>query len=163
MKQENKNGKKLGNKGFSLVELIIVIAIMAILIGIVGAQVIPYLNRSREAKDNQILSSYITAAVSTVGFHPEVGIPITLSVSATNGNVSLSSGSATTEQAKFIATLQELTMKSTGAAIEFASERGKNIASLTIQIDEGKVTITPVAKTSGATAKGALPAIDSTY
>ncbi|MBQ6094530.1 MAG: prepilin-type N-terminal cleavage/methylation domain-containing protein, partial [Lachnospiraceae bacterium] len=35
--------KKLNNKGFSLVELIIVIAIMAILVGVVGTQVIPYL------------------------------------------------------------------------------------------------------------------------
>ena len=39
--------KKLNNKGFSLVELIIVIAIMAILVGVVGTQVIPYLERSR--------------------------------------------------------------------------------------------------------------------
>jgi len=43
--------KKLNNKGFSLVELIIVIAIMAILVGVVCPQVIPYLERSRKAKD----------------------------------------------------------------------------------------------------------------
>ena len=58
-----KNEKK-DNKGFSLVELIIVIAIMAILVGIVGTQVIPYINKSKIEKDRQILSSYSTAAVS---------------------------------------------------------------------------------------------------
>ena len=56
--------KKLNNKGFSLVELIIVIAIMAILVGVVGTQVIPYLENSRKAKDVQILSAWNTAAVS---------------------------------------------------------------------------------------------------
>jgi type IV pilus assembly protein PilA len=56
--------KKADNKGFSLVELIIVIAIMAILVGIVGTQVIPYLNKSKEAKDLQLINSYCTAAVS---------------------------------------------------------------------------------------------------
>ena len=69
MKIMNKFQKKLANrkkdnKGFSLVELIIVIAIMAILVGIVGTQVLPYLNKSKEAKDVQIVNSYSTAAVS---------------------------------------------------------------------------------------------------
>lgn len=58
-----KNEKK-DNKGFSLVELIIVIAIMAILVGIVGTQVIPYINKSKLEKDRQVVSSYCTAAVS---------------------------------------------------------------------------------------------------
>ena len=58
-----KNEKK-DNKGFSLVELIIVIASMAILVGIGGTQVLPYLNKSKEAKDLQIVNSYSTAAVS---------------------------------------------------------------------------------------------------
>lgn len=58
-----KNEKK-DNKGFSLVELIIVIAIMAILVGIVGTQVIPYINKSKVAKDQQVLNSISTAAVT---------------------------------------------------------------------------------------------------
>ena len=56
--------KKLNNKGFSLVELIIVIAIMAILVGVVGSQVIPYLENSRKAKDLQVISAWNTAAMS---------------------------------------------------------------------------------------------------
>ena len=54
---------KADNKGFSLVELIIVIAIMAILIGAVGVQVIPYLNNAKYAKDIQILSAIGTASM----------------------------------------------------------------------------------------------------
>ena len=48
-----KNEKK-DNKGFSLVELIIVIAIMAILVGVVGTQVIPYISKSKVAKDQPV-------------------------------------------------------------------------------------------------------------
>ena len=55
--QKKRDELKKDNNGFSLVELIIVIAIMAILVGIVGTQVIPYINKSREAKDGHIDSS----------------------------------------------------------------------------------------------------------
>ncbi len=61
--QETEEKEK--NKGFSLVELIVVIAIMAILVGIVGTQVLPYIEKSREAKDEQILSSLCTAGLTS--------------------------------------------------------------------------------------------------
>ena len=57
-------------KGFSLVELIIVIAIMAILVGVVASQVIPYMEKSRQAKDQQQLSNISTALVSAISQSP---------------------------------------------------------------------------------------------
>lgn len=53
-------------KGFSLVELIIVMAIMAILVGVVASQVIPYMEKSRQSKDQQQLSNLATTMVSAI-------------------------------------------------------------------------------------------------
>jgi type IV pilus assembly protein PilA len=48
---------KKNNKGFSLVELIVVIAIMAVLVGVLAPQFIKYVEKSRESTDIQNLSS----------------------------------------------------------------------------------------------------------
>ena len=48
-------------EGFSLVELIIVIAIMAILIGVIALAVIPNIQRSRESKDLTTLDNILSA------------------------------------------------------------------------------------------------------
>lgn len=52
-------------EGFSLVELIIVIAIMAILIAVVALAVIPYINSAREAKDHDAVNN-VQSAFKTV-------------------------------------------------------------------------------------------------
>lgn len=43
--------KEMNNKGFSLVELIIVIAIMAVLIGVLAPQYLKYVNNSKVSTD----------------------------------------------------------------------------------------------------------------
>lgn len=58
--------KENEKKGFSLVELIIVMAIMAILVGIVASQVLPYMEKSRQSKDQQQLSGLATDIVSAI-------------------------------------------------------------------------------------------------
>ncbi len=56
------------NKGFSLVELIIVIAIMAILAGALAPQLIQYLDQSRKGRDvetSQTIATAVNAALSS--------------------------------------------------------------------------------------------------
>ena len=59
------------NKGFSLVELIIVIAIMAILIGVMAPQLIKYIEKSKVSSDTQLCST-VQTAVTTALSDPEV-------------------------------------------------------------------------------------------
>lgn len=57
-----KTQKKLGNKGFSLVELIVVIAIMAVLVGVLAPTLIKNIEKSRESKDAQNIEQIKSSA-----------------------------------------------------------------------------------------------------
>lgn len=80
------------NEGFSLVELIIVIAIMAILIGVVALAVIPYLEKSRESKDLQALDTICSALTTAVADSKATGNG-TITIDA-SGALSGTSGTA---------------------------------------------------------------------
>lgn len=59
--------KKLNNKGFSLVELIIVIAIMAVLIGLLAPQFLKYVQRSKystDVKNGQEIATVIQTLIA---------------------------------------------------------------------------------------------------
>lgn len=59
------------NKGFSLVELIIVIAIMAILIGVMAPQLIKYIEKTNVSSDTQLCDS-VKTAITTAMMDPAV-------------------------------------------------------------------------------------------
>ncbi len=140
---------KKDNKGFSLVELIIVIAIMAILVGIVGTQVIPYLNRSREAKDLQIVNSFSTAAVTGYSQNAELfkdkeadkeTVTITFKNTVPGGD----------PEKTWYENVQQLTGYTdiTAAKAAMTSSNAKNIDSIEIVLNFNARTLTVQAKDS---------------
>lgn len=131
-----KNEKK-DNKGFSLVELIIVIAIMAILVGIVGTQVLPYIDKSRHAKDVQVLSGLCTDATaaysSAASELTESSYTITI-----DSTVSVSGGSDTAGATKLQNAFAEYNGVTQVKDLKLESKEGKKVTAVTITCKDSK-------------------------
>lgn len=83
MVQRTDKKKKNNNKGFSLVELIVVIAIMAVLVAVLAPQFTKYIDQSRKSNDAATVSGIVTAAqvgiADTTNYNiPEATYTITL-------------------------------------------------------------------------------------
>ncbi len=86
--------KKMNDKGFSLVELIIVIAIMAILIAVLAPQYLKFVERSRKSADKDTVDQIIRA-VQIDAADPESTTTSwngTITLTTTNASVSGASG-----------------------------------------------------------------------
>lgn len=135
--------KKINNKGFSLVELIIVIAIMSILVGIVGTQVLPYIDKAKEAKDIQIVSGYCTDATTAfVGCTDQLDSTKIYTITATKGasgwtvDAKDNTGTNSTVLRNAFVEMNEITTN----APNFQSKEGKKITKITIVCKHGNLT-----------------------
>ena len=135
--------KKLNDKGFSLVELIIVIAIMAILVGIVGTQVLPYIDKAKEAKDIQIVTGYCTDATTAfVSCTDQLDSTKTYTITATKGDSGWTvdaeddTGVNSTILKDAFVEMNEITTK----APNLQSKEGKKITKITIVCKHGNLT-----------------------
>ncbi len=124
--------KKMNNKGFSLVELIIVIAIMAILAGAIAPALIRYIDKSRKSNDvssaktiktaietalgNETIYEYITSP--TAGYtYISVTPGVPTSSSATNAVTITGAPASGTINGKDVATIKAMAEEEIGTNI----------------------------------------------
>lgn len=129
--------KKTNNKGFSLVELIIVIAIMAVLIAVLAPQFLRYVERSRFQKDRSAVAEVENAteiALSTENIARAV---------TTNGGAVVTITNAGVVTAD-VAEVQTEISTITGLTLNFTSNAFTNGGNITITVTNGTTGFTYV-------------------
>jgi len=128
------------NKGFSLVELIIVVAIMAVLVGVLAPQYLRYVEKSRIQADKTTFSE-VVSAVKTVsstdeGFDALTGTDV-VNVNVTNGAATVACSNTTL--------LGEVSKTLGGTALTYKSKLYRNqTGSVTVTISGSEATFTVV-------------------
>jgi type IV pilus assembly protein PilA len=150
-----KNQKTMGNKGFSLVELIVVIAIMAVLVGVLAPQFIKYVEKARIATDIQNLDQIKTAVETYI-----VENPVTDEVKLFADDFSTSSSN--TEATVSNSLKAALTDAGLGETVKFKSSKWTGV-NITVS-DSGQVTVSGTATYNGTTysAAGTSDTTDTT-
>lgn len=133
-----KNEKKMNDKGFSLVELIIVIAIMAVLVGVLAPQFMKYVEQSRKATDIQnaemirdsvladIADGFIKGSGANVDF-----VNYDATAPATNGSMASAIATAPAIQGSLV---------NQGGAFQVTYDAAAGICS--VSVSDGTVTYT---------------------
>ena len=127
------------NKGFSLVELIIVIAIMAILVGVMAPQLIKYIEKANVAADKQIADTVHTAVV-TAASDPDVVTATSPGIPNGTKTADVLMGEATPFGSEFSSILGDTTI-----SLKSSGVKGAGAGSVAIQTTDGvhfTVTIT---------------------
>lgn len=134
MKREHKS---LTNKGFSLVELIIVVAIMAVLIGVLAPQYLRYVEKTRLQRDNTGISDFANV----------------LKIAATEEKVNAEIGAAGTAGLTYT-----FDASATPPSLKAPASGATNLdGEVTLTVDLGDVTLTSNTYTKGAA--GATPTL----
>ena len=129
------------NKGFSLVELIIVIAIMAVLVGVLAPTYLQYVEKSKKSNDVSTVDSIVNA-IEIAAIDPEVHATnwTSLTVTLTTSGVTISSSDTDT---KMVDTVKEIT--GSDADVKLKSTKWATTSGVTNQVvftatnDGGKV------------------------
>ena len=147
--KNNNEIKKLNNKGFSLVELIIVIAIMAVLIGVLAPQYLKYVEKSRISSDKDNVSA-VVSALTVYGADPDATLAFADGDKITLGRASSAytvdaNGAAAKALTSANITLPTLTNKQTFDTVEISIgvDATTHAVTVTTVYKDGATVVTP--------------------
>ena len=134
------------NKGFSLVELIIVIAIMAVLVGVLAPTYMQYVEKSKKSNDVSTVDTIVNA-IEIAAIDPETQsddwkrLEITItSTGMTIEEFNVVSGG--TKDAAAAANMTNAVTKITGTDVKFKNNWGGDVKFTATKGDYGTVTFT---------------------
>ncbi len=145
------------NKGFSLVELIIVIAIMAVLIGVVAPTYLQYVEKSKKTADCTTIGT-VMDAIEVAAMDPDVKWPAGESVSVTIGDSSATytyngTGTGVVAAIESIAPSGAANLSASWAPVSFDATRGT----------EGKITFDNLSGASVADIRAVSPPLANRF
>ena len=127
---------KKNNKGFSLVELIVVVAIMAVLVGVLAPAYLRYVEKSRIQKDNSAVAE-VVEAVKIALSEEAVADVVTFGASGTKVTVVAVNGKGTIKvdgETNATNALYKEIKDTVGAEINLSSKEYKNGQTYTISL-----------------------------
>lgn len=136
-----KNEMKLNNKGFSLVELIVVIAIMAILVGVLAPSVLGQLDKAKASKDKQAVDAIATAvaiawADPDLTSKPSVAAGATTDIAGSCGITVTTSGSNVAFSGSAVSTFQDSVQATVGyTTVVFESNMFSSATTLVVNMN----------------------------
>ncbi len=127
------------NKGFSLVELIIVIAIMAVLVGVLAPTYLQYVEKSKKSNDVSTVDT-IVSAIEICAVDPEVTTAGSWNLTITIDNSGLSYSDSVTGS-KMVDAMKVIVPESTKLKSSKWGDGNKFIITAAPNGDYGQVTI----------------------
>jgi len=138
--------KEMNNKGFSLVELIIVVAIMAVLIGVLAPAYLQYVEKSKRTKDCQAVGS-IMDACEIVAADVAINWTEALTVTVNSSGVQYTGPAETDVKTQMEAIVNDAKITGAWTSISFEASKGTN-GIVTFGYSSGNMNLAEIAKIS---------------